>query len=162
MDDTMNENMSKDWTNYSSRHFTHVVLVLLVMAMSNGLLAQQEGAKRPNPQRELPPARAGSSQTIEGWLNDCGGYWRKQEITVGKRTLMCFDLAPYSGQPGHHVFVYQVLEKQVSLLFCSIIYNPPEAWTPMSFRYEKQTDSLSVAVGNRSILSIALTSLWCD
>jgi len=117
---------------------------------------------RPNAQLDVPHLRADSLSVIENWLTRCGWPWRKQEIVVEKRKLVCVDLAPYSGQPGRHLFVYQILEKQVSMIFCSVVHNPPKQGAELSCKYEKETDSLAVCVDGNTCLSIRLATLWCD
>jgi hypothetical protein len=117
---------------------------------------------RPDARRELPPVMAGNFSVIENWLASCGWPWSKQELVFGKRKLVCVDLAPYSGQPARHLFVYQVLDHSVGLLFCSIVWNPPKQGVGLQCDYEKNSDSLTVRVAGTNCLTVKLTNLWCD
>lgn len=116
----------------------------------------------PNAQVALPPLRADTFSIVEDWLRSCGWPWRKQELALGNRRIVCVDLAPYSGQPGRHLFVYQLLGERASLLFCSIVHNPPKQGAELSFRWKQDAESLIVTTGNAECFTIRLSTLWCD
>src|SRR5260221_8417539 len=74
---------------------------------------QPKAVERINGQTDLPPLEAPDIAHVEHWMDSCVRTdpicrWKKEQIKVGARVLVCFDMRPYSGQPGHHIFVYQV------------------------------------------------------
>jgi len=89
--------------------------------------------------------------------------WKKEILKAEGHTLACFDLRPYAGQPGHHIFIYEVGEKLAGLLSCSIVWNPPLGADWFQWRYEKGSDTLSVLGVTTSppFLSINLATLHC-
>jgi hypothetical protein len=117
---------------------------------------------RPNPNKDLPPIYENTFSDIEKWLNSSGFPWKQQSLEIGKRKLTFIDFTPYSGMPAHHVFVYQVLNQSVRLLFCSIVWNPPKQGLSLSYRYDVKTDSVIVSAGDAVCFTVRLTTLWCE
>jgi hypothetical protein len=151
---------------------TTILLVLMACAISVSCVMDILSAElpdpssksnRPNGQTDLPSLHATNIAQVEVWLEGAGYPWSKQEIVVqGKRKLACFDFVPYYGQPARHLFVYQVLDKQVSMVFCSVIRRPPKIGKPISFGYNGASDSLLVSIEREVCLTISLKTLWCD
>jgi hypothetical protein len=142
-----------------------VVTAAIASILLHGQITESPALRtsmKPNARAEAPPLRAAGLAIIEKWMNDCGWPWRKEDVTIGLRRLVCIDLRPYSGQPGHHVFVYQVLDTNVSLLFSTVIFRPPHPEKRITFSYAKNADSLTIASGDTQCLVIALGTLWCD
>jgi len=118
---------------------------------------------KPNARTEAPPLQAASIATIKTWLDNSSWPWRKEEIRVDdQRKLVCIDLRPYSGQPGHHVFIYQVLNDNVAMLFSAVIYKPPYPEKHLTFTHALKADSLTIACGDTQCLVVALETLWCN
>ena len=132
------------------------VLVTDTMSEQAASIASKQ---RPNGQNDLPPLRSNDVAGLIQWFDECGYPWSKQEVDVGKSRLLCIDLAPYSGQPGHHVFVYQLNGKHASLVFCAIVHNPPNPEKKIVFRFVQSAESLIGTMGEAVCLSTSLRSL---
>jgi hypothetical protein len=116
----------------------------------------------PNAQLDLPPMYPANLAGLEDWFRATGRPWSKQELVLAKRKLLCIDLEPYSGQPGHHAFLYQLLGNRPALLFAAVVWNPPRQGVALSFRYKEDGDSLEVLAGDGNCFSVKLSTLWCD
>lgn len=135
---------------------------LLTIVVSTTMSEQATGKSRPNGQNDLPPLRTNDVAGIIQWFDNCGYPWTKQEVDAGKRRLICIDLAPYSGQPGRHVFVYQLNGKYASLVFCAIIHNPPNPEKKIVFHFDGGSGFLTGRMGGDVCLSTSLRTLLSD
>ena len=115
----------------------------------------------PNPGVGPAPFYASDIGMIKHWMDECGCPWREQDVIVGVRQFACFDQAPYSGIPGHHVFVYEVHKTGVDEVFSARISKPPhfEKGMWLDFQSNVADSSLKISSDGIECLCVALQTL---
>jgi hypothetical protein len=113
---------------------------------------------RPDPVMQLPPLKANEAE-VHSWISTSGLHWEQTEIAAATRKLVCMQLMPYSGLPGIHLFVYEEQGESMSLLFCAIVSTPPHFGKPLTFGYDRETNSVRVTCGDIKCLDISLATL---
>ena len=118
--------------------------------------------RTPNGQIDLPPIHPATAADLTTWFQACGWPWTEQQLSHDTRRMRCIDLTPYSGQPGHHVFIYQEVLGRPFLLFAAVVWDPPQPGVSFSFALKEGDSSLEIRCGGVYLFSVDLSRLWCD
>lgn len=131
----------------------------LTLSVTN---TEAEKSTRIDPHKAFPPRSVDDVSSLDKWYSATGFYWKRQEIAAGKRKVICYDFAPYSGQPSRQLYVYQVVGKKFWLMLFTEIWNPPKPGAALSFEYESKSDSLVISVDDIVCLNVMMRRLWQD